>query len=112
MLHQDPVVGRDLVRPKLARGHAALEHDVHLLKGAVLGLGEAEEAPDGGQKVEGAPEESLARHIQKKRVSCMMGIELAGWLGGGGEQEEDKGGNNNKKWAVPSCPWRSTPSAT
>ena len=45
------------------------EHDIEFLKGAVLGLGEAEPCPDGSQETESSPEEGcLAGPVPCSRV--------------------------------------------
>lgn len=56
-----PVVRVDVVISELPRRDLALEHDVHLLEGTVLGLWKAEEAPDGGEQRQAAPEEGLQK---------------------------------------------------
>lgn len=50
LVNQISVVRVDIVITKLARGNLALEHDVHLLEGTVLGLWQAEESPYGGEQ--------------------------------------------------------------
>lgn len=61
LVNKVPVVRVDIVISELPRGHLALEHDVHLLEGTVLCLWKAEEAPDGGEQREAAPEEGLEK---------------------------------------------------
>lgn len=60
-VNQISVVRVDVVIGELARGHLALEHDVHLLEGTVLRLWQAEETPDGGEQGQAAPEEGLQK---------------------------------------------------
>lgn len=61
LVNQISVVRADIVISKLPRGDLALEHDIHLLKGTVLGLWQAEEAPHGGEQRQAAPEEGLQK---------------------------------------------------
>lgn len=74
LLNQVPVIRLDIVRPKLARGHFTLEHDVHLLECASLRLWQTEPAPDGCEEGQRAPEESLEREESKsvKRIDISI----------------------------------------
>lgn len=58
-----PVISVDVVGGELARGHAALEHDIHLFKRTILGLWKSKPSPQRGQSVQTAPKESLSNQI-------------------------------------------------